>query len=212
ALGTSLGIAAATALLSTILGAMAALALVRGELRSRPAIESFFRIPLQMPAVVTGVGFMMAFNRIAESSGVDLLGTRTAILIAHVFITLPYAVSSVAVVLARINPSIEEAAQSLGGSRLSILRRVTLPIIKPGLFTGAFYAFIVSFGDVPVAVFLAGGSGHRTLPVEIFDVLQFDFDPAVLVVSVLVVIVCTLLVLAVQRFAGLDLVLPSGRN
>lgn len=212
ALLVSLGLAAAAALISTLLGTMAALALVRGRVRARPALEAYFRVPLQIPGVVVGVAFLIFYNRLAQASGLDLLGTFPGVLTAHVFITLPYAVSSVAVVLARMNPHIEEAAHTLGARPWSIFRRVTLPIIKPGVFTGFFYGFVISFGDVPLTVFIAGGKTATTLPVEIFHTLQFDFDPSVLAVSVVVVLVCTAMILLVQRLVGLDLVLPSGRK
>jgi putative spermidine/putrescine transport system permease protein len=106
---------------------------------------------------------------------------------------------------------LEEAAATLGATRWSILLRVTLPQIKPGLFAAFFYAFIISFGDVPVAVFLVDQE-TMTLPVEIFQTLQFDFEPTVLAISTLVVLFSMLLIVAVQRLAGLNLVVPTNRR
>ena len=84
-------------------------------------------------------------------------------------------------------------------------------MLKPGLFAGFFYAFIVSFGDVPIAVFLASGN-FVTLPVAIFQTLQFDFEPAVLALSTLVVIFSALLIIGMQKLVGFELVLPSARR
>ena len=89
-----------------------------------------------------------------------------------------------------------------------MLRRITLPALKPGLFAGFFFGFIVSFGDVPVSVFLATGA-PVPLPVEIFQTLQFDFDPRVLAISTIVVVLSSAFVIAMQRLVGLDLVLPG---
>jgi putative spermidine/putrescine transport system permease protein len=126
-------------------------------------------------------------------------------------VTIPYSVGTVGAVLISANPRLEEAARTLGASEWSVFRRVLLPLIKPGVFAGFFYGFIVAFGDVPIAVFLAAGK-FVTLPVEIFQTLQFDFDPAVLAISTLVVFFSALLIVAVQRLVGFDLVLPAARR
>ena len=211
ALGVSLAAATIASTISTVIGAAAAMGLVRGEWRSRSALQAFFNLPLQVPLVVTGVVFLQLYNQLALMFGIDPLGSLVGLVIPYVFVTMPYSVGTVGAVLLRANPRLEEAARTLGASEWSVFRRVLLPVIKPGLFAGFFYGFIVAFGDVPIAVFLA--SGHFvTLPVEIFQTLQFDFDPAVLALSTLVVIFSALLIVAVQRLVGFDLVLPSARR
>jgi putative spermidine/putrescine transport system permease protein len=114
-------------------------------------------------------------------------------------------------VLTRVNPRLEEAAASLGASDWSTFKRVTFPLIRPGVIAGVLYAFIISFGDVPIAVFLAGGS-FVTLPVEVFQSLQFDFDPGILALSTLVVIFSLILIVVMQRLVGLDIILETGRR
>ena len=109
------------------------------------------------------------------------------------------------------NPRLEEAARTLGASEAAVFRRVLLPTLRPGLFAGFFYAFIVSFGDVPISIFIASEK-MTTLPVEIFSTLQFDFDPAILALSAIVVVFSALLILGAQRLAGFDLVLPSAKQ
>jgi putative spermidine/putrescine transport system permease protein len=208
ALGVSLTAAMIAAVISTVIGAAAAIGLVRGNWRGRAALQAFFNLPLQVPLVVTGVVFLQFYNQLAFASGVDPVGSLAGLVIAYVFVTIPYSVGTVGAVVSRVDPRLEEAARTLGASEWSVFRRVLLPLIKPGLFAGFFYGFIVAFGDVPVAVFLAAG-GFVTLPVEIFQTLQFDFDPAVLALSTLVVIFSALLIVAVQRLVGFDLVLPS---
>jgi len=211
AMGVSLLVAGLSAVLATILGAAAALALVRGRLATAEVLQSYFRLPLQIPFVVTGVVFLQFYNQLAVAAGLDLLGTIPGLLLAHVFVTIPYSVGTVGAVLVRANPRLEEAARTLGASEWAVFRRVLLPSLRPGLFAGFFYAFIVSFGDVPISIFLASEK-ITTLPVEIFATLQFDFDPAVLALSTLVVVFSALLILAAQRFAGFDLVLPSAKH
>ncbi|HYC14104.1 MAG TPA: ABC transporter permease subunit, partial [Stellaceae bacterium] len=211
ALGVSAAVASITACLSTLIGGMAAIGLVRGGLWRSDTLQALFNIPLQVPLVVTGVVFLQFYNQVAVLTGVDFLGSLLGLVIVHVFITIPYSIGTVGSVLVRANPRLEEAARTLGGSEWSIFRRILLPVLKPGIFAGLFYAFIVSFGDVPTAVFVASGE-FVTLPVEIFQTLQFDFDPAVLALSTIVVILSVVLILAMQKVVGLDLVLPSAKR
>jgi putative spermidine/putrescine transport system permease protein len=211
ALGVSLAAATTAATISTAIGAAAAIGLVRGEWRSRSALQAFFNLPLQVPLVVTGVVFLQFYNQLALTLSIDPLGSLASLVIPYVFVTIPYSVGTVGAVLISANPRLEEAARTLGASEWSVFRRVLLPLIKPGVFAGFFYGFIVAFGDVPIAVFLAAGK-FVTLPVEIFQTLQFDFDPAVLAISTLVVFFSALLIVAVQRLVGFDLVLPAARR
>lgn len=211
ALGTSVVVAACSAAVAGVIGTVAALGIVRGNVRGKELVQSVFRLPLQIPFVVTGVVFLQFYYRLAGMVGLDLVGSLTGLIIAHVFVTIPYCVGTVSAVLMRLSPRLEEAAASLGASEWSIFRRVTFPLIRPGIAAGILYAFIISFGDVPVAVFLAGTS-FVTLPVEVFQALQFDFDPAILALSTLVVIVSLILIVVMQRMVGLDVILETGRR
>ena len=102
----------------------------------------------------------------------------------------------------------EEAALTLGASRISTFRRVTLPLIMPGVVTGAVYGFLVSFVDVPVSLFLSR-PGLVPYPVELFSAMQQEFSPAILASATLVVMLSLLILLAVHRLVGLDALLKS---
>lgn len=208
AFGVSLAVGAITALISGITGTAAALGLVRGRIRRQPLVQAVFRLPLQIPFVVTGVVFLQAYYRLVDVVGVNLAGSLSGMILAHVFVTIPYTVGAVSSVIVRMSPRLDEAAASLGASAWSTFRRVSFPLVRPGIFAGVLYAFIISFGDVPIAVFLAG-SNTVTLPVEIFQSLQFDFNPAVLALSTLVVIFSLALIIVMQRVVGLDIVLRT---
>ena len=186
ALGISCALGAAAALISAALGVAAALGLVRGRLHGKPVIAALLRAPLQIPAVVIGLGFLQFYYLLGGVFGLHAERTFIGLLVGHVFITLPFVIGNVAAVLQRFSATLEEAAISLGATRWRTFRRVTLPIITPGIWSGALYAFIVSFGDVPVSMFLAG---ERTtpFPVAMFNAMQFDFNPSILAISSLVV-------------------------
>lgn len=203
ALGVSCALGALAAAVSAVLGIGAALGLVRGTLRGKSLIGLLLRAPLQIPAVVIGLGFLQCYYLIGGMTGFYLQRTFLGLLIGHVFITLPFVIGSVAAVLQRFSTSFEEAAISLGATRWRTFRRVTLPIILPGVWSGGLYAFIVSFGDVPVSMFLAG---ERTtpFPVAMFNAMQFDFNPSILAMSTLVLVGSCGVIWAVQRLLGVD--------
>jgi putative spermidine/putrescine transport system permease protein len=210
AFAVSLVVASLAAVLAAVVGTAAALGIVRGRVRHQTVVQAFFRLPLQVPFVVTGVVFLQFYYQAVDVIGVNVAGSLPGLVAAHVFVTIPYVVGTVSSVLVRMNPRLEEAAATLGASAWSTFRRVTLPLIRPGILAGGLYAFIISFGDVPIAVFLAG-SGTVTLPVEIFHSLQFDFNPAILALSTLVVTCSMVLVVLMQRVVGVDIVLRTRR-
>ena len=209
ALGLSLTLGATTALAGVLLGVPAALAIVRGSFPGRALVAALFRAPLQIPAVVTGIAFLQLYYILLAHSGIDLPGGFYGLAIAHAFIGLPFVIGSVTAVLQRFDRRLEEAAAIHGARPWRVFWRVTLPVILPGVYAGALYAFMVSFGDVPVAIFLTA-PGYQTYPVEIFYVLENDFTPAVLASATLVIIFCFVLLIAVQRIVGLDNLLRSG--
>jgi putative spermidine/putrescine transport system permease protein len=203
AVGVSVLVAAGTAVASCALAIPAALGLVRARFAAKPVIAMLLRAPLQIPYVVVGIAFLQTFYLLTAASGVQLRATYPGLILGHLFLATPYAIGSIVAVLSRFNPRLDEAAASLGASPWRTFRRVTLPIILPGVYAGALYAFIVSFGEVPVALFL-GGPGRTTFPVEMFAAMQFDFSPALLAVSTIMLFVSFLVLLLVQRLVGLD--------
>lgn len=210
-LGLSCLIAVAAAAMSTVIGALAALGIAKGSLGRSPILETFFRLPLQVPFVVTGIVFLQFYYLLFDAWGLRIVGTYPGFVLAHLFFCIPYAAGAVGSVISDDLRRIENAGRIAGATEWRVFRRLTLPALKPGLFSGFFYAFIVSFGDVPVSVFLSTG-GAVPLPVEIFQTLQFDFDPAVLSISSIVVVLSALFIVFMQRVVGLDLILPGARR
>jgi putative spermidine/putrescine transport system permease protein len=209
AVGVSLAVAGGTALASVVIAVPAALGLVRASFRGRSAVALLLRAPLQIPYVVTGIAFLQAYYLMGAATGVQLRASYPGLVLGHLFLATPYAIGSIAAVLGRFNPRLEEAAASLGASPWRVYRRVTLPVILPGIYGGALYAFIISFGEVPVALFL-GGPGRTTFPVEMFASMQFDFSPALLAVSTAVLIISFAVLILIQRSIGYDAVVRAG--
>jgi putative spermidine/putrescine transport system permease protein len=160
---------------------------------------------------VTGIVFLQFYYLLFDAWRVPLIGSYAGFVLAHLFFCIPYAAGAVGSVITGDLPLIENAGRIAGATEWRVFLRLTLPALKPGVFSGFFYAFIVSFGDVPVSVFLSTG-GAVPLPVEIFQTLQFDFDPAVLSISSIVVVLSAVFIVFVQRVVGLDLILPGVRR
>jgi putative spermidine/putrescine transport system permease protein len=209
AVGVSLAVAGGTALASVIIAVPAALGLVRASFRGKIAVALLLRAPLQIPYVVTGIAFLQVYYLLGAATGFELRASYLGLVLGHLFLATPYAIGSIASVLARLNSRLEEAAASLGASPISVFRRVTLPIILPGIYGGALYAFIISFGEVPVALFL-GGPARTTFPVEMFASMQFDFSPALLAVSTTVLVISFAVLILIQRAIGFEAVVRSG--
>jgi len=208
ALGFSFALGLAVALGACLVGVPAAIGLVRARFRGRGLVSAIMRAPLQIPHVVAGIAFLQLYYVAGDWCGIYLQGTTAGLFVGHLFLATPFVIGSVAAVLQRFNVRLEEAAHVLGASRWRALRRVTLPVIMPGVFTGALYAFIVSFVDVPVAVFLASADA-TTFPVELFHAMEQDFNPSSLASASLAAGFAIVLVVLAQRLVGLDSLLKS---
>jgi putative spermidine/putrescine transport system permease protein len=202
ALWISVIVACTCTVCACAIGIPAALGVVRGKFRGKGMLLALFRAPLQIPGVVSGVAFLQAYYAIGSATGWYANGTFVGFALAHVFAATPYVIGTLVSVLQRFDGALEEAALTLGASRLATFRQVTLPVLRPALFAGALYAFMISFCEVPMSVFLAGSS-YVTFPVEVFNSMQMDFEPSILAVSTLVTLASLAVVLLVQYSVGL---------
>ena len=207
-LGLSVLLATSVAFGACVLGIPAALGIVRGSFRGKAFLLAMFRAPMQIPAVVTGVAFLKLYYVVGDLTGLFLNGSFPGLYLGHLFVATPYVVGTVVAVLQRFNVRLEEAALSLGASPWRTFRRVTLPTIMPGVHAGALYAFMVSFADVPIAMFLTA-PGFVTYPVELFFGIESDFSPVVLSSATLVILFSLSALLLVQKVVGLDNLLRS---
>lgn len=184
----SLIVAVATAVLSTVIGSLAALALVRYRFWGRDLLSALFLSPLILPTLVLALALLLFFS----STGIEPSLVR--LIAAHLVICVPYVLRTLIPVLQRFDRTVEEAAKNLGAGPLTTFFLVTLPLIRPGLITGAFFAFIISFDEVVLALFLAPPR-QPTLPLQIYSAVQFDLDPAVAAISSLLIVLTLVLVI-----------------
>ncbi|MGE0312204.1 MAG: ABC transporter permease [Lautropia sp.] len=201
----SVGIGALSSLIAVALCVPAALAIARHRFRGRDAMLALFQSPLMIPHVVLGIAFLRFFTEIG------LAGTFTGLLVAHVVVVFPFALRLTLASAVGMNPQIEHAAASLGATDATILRRITLPLVVPGLVSGWALAFINSFDEVTMTVFIAT-PGTETLPVRIFLYIQDNIDPLVTSVSAVVIAITVIALVILDRVYGLEaLLIGKGR-
>lgn len=190
-LSVSLRIAVATTVIAVVLGTLVALGVVRGRSRGLGAATStLMMVPLLFPTVVAAAGFYLVFLRIG------LVDTELGIVLAHIAIAIPFVFGTVSASLRTLNPAYENAAASLGANRWTQLRRIVVPLILPGIATGAFFAFLTSFDESTIAIFLSGVR-TKTLPRRIYEALAFETDPTIAVIAVFTITVTAIIWIAI---------------
>lgn len=193
----SLGIAVVAALASGLLGGMGAFAIARYRFRGRASLQAFLMSPLAIPSIITGVAILQ-FVTMINFQG--LLGTP-ALVVGHIVVTLPFTVRMIGISLFNFDQKVEQAAQNLGARPRQVLWHITLPLMKPGIFAGMTFAFIISFNNVPVSLFLVR-PGATTLPIEILNYLQYRLDPTLAAVNMVSLVIVLVLVAIAERLGG----------
>ena len=180
ALLTSLEVAALSCIVSVAAGTAAALGLRALGPRMRALANGLLLGPLIAPVIVLAVGLYA----LARSLG--LVGSTLGLVLAHTMLALPYVVLNVGVSVAALDPRLALAASGLGAGPVRVFRTVTLPAIAPGVVGGGVFAFVTSFDEVVLAVFLAG-PGVRTLPVRIWEEVRTEYTPVVAVAATIMI-------------------------
>jgi putative spermidine/putrescine transport system permease protein len=196
ALGFSLEVAALTTSCATLLGGCAALAIARGNPPGARVVLAIMLSPLMLPAILTGLALFQTY--VLLDVGRPLWG----LVAGHTLVTIPYVVRTTLAVLHNFDLRLEEAARNLGASPSRTFFEVTLPLVKPGVLAGAIFAFIVSFDQFPVSLFLVS-PGNETLPITLFNYLKFDLDGTIGAASVVSILLALLVVIALDRTVGL---------
>lgn len=175
-LTTSLQVGLLTTFLSTLLGTAAALGMDRAGPRTKLLLGALFLGPVITPVIVLAV----ALYALARATG--LVGSLTGLVLAHTMLALPYVVLNVGVSLGGLDRRLLLAAAGLGAGPWRVFRTVTLPLIAPGVIGGAVFAFVTSFDEVVLSIFLAGPT-VKTLPVRIWEEIRVEYTPVVAVAA-----------------------------
>ena len=180
-------VAVMVAVVATVIGTMAAIGIERLKGRAGGVIRAILITPMIVPGVVLAVGIY------ADYLDMRLVGTWTGYVLAHTLLAIPFVVIAVGANLAVFDQRLETAAASLGASRLTTFFTITLPLILPGILSGALFAFVTSFDEVIVSLFITSPE-LKTLPVQIFSSMTRDADPTVAAVGSLIFLATSLII------------------
>ncbi|MBX9717609.1 MAG: ABC transporter permease [Microbacteriaceae bacterium] len=188
ALVTSLGVATTAAIIATVVGTLAVIALGRSRLKAVGLTRAFLMVPIVIPGIVVAVAVFGSYLRWGIS------GSFLGIVLAHSVLAIPFVMIPVATALRGIDPTVERAAAVLGASPYQRFLRVQLPLLAPGLVTGFIFAFVTSLDEVVISFFLQSPR-LRTLPVQMYSSVTVETDPTIAVASSLVLVVSTIAIL-----------------
>lgn len=206
----SLRVALVTTAVSSVLGTTFALYVVRHAGRWREHLRLIILLPLLLPEILTAIAllfFYYNFDAFVRAIGLEVLAglfrnSFMGLLIGHVLITLPFVFLGISSSLYNFDRSLEEAARSLGADRFTTFRRITLPIIKPGIIAGGLLSFIISFDLFAISLLLKG-IGIATLPIQLFDYVRWDFDPTAAAVSTVSILITLAAIVLTEKLVGL---------
>ena len=187
-----------TAALTMAVATPAALALVRYRFAGRGVANLLVLVPMIVPTIVMALGYYMYFGRLG------LLQTIPGIILAHACIALPMSVLILTAALKGFDRSVEMAAMNLGATPFATFRLITFPILRPGFAVASLFAFVSSFDEAVVALFISGRD-HSTLPRQMFNAVRQEADPTISAAS-------SLLFLLVLAAVGVWLALPGARR
>ena len=174
-------LALTSTIISTCLGTLSALALARWHGRAQQALAVLMLSPILFPTIVLGLALLVFYSR------VGLSGSFIGLVIAHSVVTTPFVVRLVMASLTEFDPAVEEAARNLGAGWWRTFFQITLPLIRPGVLAGAVFAFIISFDELVMTLFLAGPD-MATLPVRIFTFVEYSSDPTISAIATTLIV------------------------
>jgi putative spermidine/putrescine transport system permease protein len=177
---------------------MTALFLTRIKFPGRSLMRAYFLAPLLLPGLVLGLALYVCY----VATNVGLARTLPGMVIGHVLVTMPYVIGTVSAALYNFDVSLEDAARSLGAGPLRAFRAVTLPVISPGIVAGSMFAFIVSFGQFDISLFLSTPN-ITPLPIALYNSLRYKFEPTAAAAGVFAIVLVVVTMLLTNRFTNL---------
>ena len=193
----SFRVAAAATAAAVVLGVAAALALARRRAAWAQVLDAVFMSPLMLPLLVLGLALLVLFSRLGVALGF------TTLVLGHVAITTPYVLRTTIASYVQLEPELLESARALGARPWFLFRTVTLPLIAPGIAAGAFIAFMASFDNVAVSLFLSDARSE-VLPIRLWNLIESNLDVRAAAVSGVLVAGTVVLALVMERIVGLS--------
>lgn len=193
----SIKIAAIATVFDIFIGVFASLSVTKYNFKGKSLLVSFFTSPMFIPSI------SFAFVLMRTTASIRMFTPFIKILIGHVIVILPYIIRNTMSVLVNYNWTLEDAAASLGANPVQVFFKITLPLIKPGIISGAMLAFLYSFDEAVISSFLTSAK-FMTLPIQIINYMEFQFDPTVAAISTILMGGSLIIMLLINKFVGLD--------
>lgn len=193
----SVEIATVTTMLAVSAGVPAALAIARSRRSAARMLDSLFMSPLVLPALAFGLAALMLFTVLGMSV------SPLTLIIGHTVVCVPFVVRTTVAALTQLEPAWLESSASLGASGFYTFRRITLPTIRPGVLAGAFFAFMASFDNVPVSLFLRDARTDM-LPIRMWQDLEGKLDVTIAALSTVLIVLTLIAMVIMERLAGLS--------
>lgn len=202
ALKFTMWISLLTAAINAVMGTLVAWVLVRDRFPGKRVVNALIDLPFALPTIVAGITLLALYGP-KSPAGIDIAFTKTAVLLALMFVTLPFVIRAVQPVLIELDKEMEEAAASLGASSLTTFRRIILPNLRPAILSGAALAFARAVGEFGSIVLISGNRPFDTqvAPVFVFKQIESDNPVGAASVSVVLLTLSVLVLLVVRRFA-----------
>jgi putative spermidine/putrescine transport system permease protein len=184
-------VAIATTILATALGTLAALGLARSNFPAKATIMAILISPMIVPVIISAVGMFKFYAQL------DIAGTRIGIILAHTALATPFVVITVTATLSSFDKTLMRAGASCGAPPHTVFFKVVMPLILPGMISGALFAFVTSFDEVVVVLFLASPE-DRTLPLQMFSGIREMISPTITAAATVLVLISTALLITVE--------------
>lgn len=186
-LGNTLIIACVSTVVSTVIGTLGAVGLHKYDFKGKKIIDKLLYMPIVIPEIILGISLLAVFSVLNMPLGL------TSITLAHITFCIPFVVVTVRARLAGFNSSLEEAAMDLGANRFTTFMTITLPLLMPGVLSGAMLSFALSIDDVVISFFTCG-PGSTTLPIKILSMVKTGVTPEVNALSTIIMLVTVIIV------------------
>lgn len=199
-------IAFITSAFSLFVGIAAAEAITRRDFFGRDLLSAFFQAPIMLPMIVLALALLMFFTDMGVTN------TLTGLVLGHIVITFPYVVRLVSAGLIGVDKSLEKSAQILGANEIQTFFSITFPLIRSAVMAGFLFAFVTSFNNVSISLFLIMSPGLQTLPLTIFNYTYVYITPLIPAISTIAVLINVSIVFALERVFGVYALMAKMKN
>jgi len=198
-LRVSFEVAVAATAVGLLVSVPAALALHRHRVPFSGFVLQLLMGPMVVPAIVVGASLYMSMIQVEIATDIPLVGSTIGLVAGHIVLTIPWCIRLLLANIVGVDRTVEEAASSLGARPLTLLSKVTMPLMWPGIVAAALFSFVVSFGNLEISLFLVA-PGETTLPIAVLQYLQWRIDPSVAAISVVQIVTVVVGLLLTDRF------------